>query len=393
MQFFLFFTVWILILSSGYTYVGWRVIKGANLHGRRKVIAWLIVGVLLLFPQVPFAMLINRTEALWLDVWFWAGYMSLGLLALIIITFALRDLVFFLMRIAGKVQGAFSKKPDVVDVSRRRFLLHSTNLGMMAASGLLSGYGFYEAHSRTRIEDIPIPLPHLPQAFDGFRIVQFTDLHVGPTIKRAFVERVTRQVMDLKPDLIAFTGDLVDGSVSWLRDDVAPLKELTAPFGKFFITGNHEYYSGANPWIEHADKLGFNVLLNSHTLVHRDGQHIVLAGVTDYSAGGFVPEQATNPAKAFDGAPQDAVRVLLAHQPRSVYEAEKIGFDVQLSGHTHGGQFFPWNYLATLNQPYISGLHKRGNRYVYVNRGTGYWGPPLRLGIPSEITVVTLRRA
>ncbi|MBF8248254.1 MAG: Serine/threonine protein phosphatase [Bacteroidetes bacterium] len=393
MQFFLFFTVWILILSTGYAYVGWRVISGANLLGRQKLVAWLIVAVLLLFPQVPFAMLINKAEELWLDVWFWAGYMSLGLLALIMITFALRDLTFLLIRLIGKVQKVISKKPEVVDVDRRRFLLHSTNLGLMAASGLLSGYGLFEAQSRTRIEDIPIPLPHLPQAFDGFRIVQFTDLHVGPTIKRAFVERVTRQVMDLKPDLIAFTGDLVDGSVSWLRDDVAPLHELAAPYGKFFITGNHEYYSGANPWIEHADKLGFSVLLNSHRLIRRDGQEIVLAGVTDHSAGDFVPEQATNPAKAFDGAPPDAVRVLLAHQPRSVFEAEKTGFDVQLSGHTHGGQFFPWNYLATLNQPYISGLHKRGNRFIYVNRGTGYWGPPLRLGIPSEITVVTLKKA
>ena len=392
MHFFVFFTVWILILSSGYAYIGWRVIPGANFQGRQKLIAWLVVGVLLLFPQVPFAMLINRKEAVWVDLWFWVGYMSLGLLAMIILTFAMRDLTFLLMRLVGKVERVISRKPDEVDVGRRRFLLHSTNLGLMAASGLLSGYGLYEAQGPATIEDIPIPLPHLPQAFDGFRIVQFTDLHVGPTIKRAFVERVTRQVMDLKPDLIAFTGDLVDGSVSRLRDDVAPLQEMSAPHGKFFITGNHEYYSGANPWIEHADKLGFTVLLNSHTLVSRDRQNIVLAGVTDYSAGGFVPEQATNPAKTFDGAPRDAVRVLLAHQPRSVYEAEKFGFDVQLSGHTHGGQFFPWNYLATLNQPYISGLHKRGNRYVYVNRGTGYWGPPLRLGIPSEITVVTLKR-
>jgi len=158
------------------------------------------------------------------------------------------------------------------------------------------------------------------------------------------------------------------------------------------VTGNHEYYSGADAWVKEAGRLGFDVLMNEHRIVRRGEASIVLAGITDYSGEQFSPVHRSDPVAAFAGSPEKTARVLLAHQPRSVEAAGRVGFDLQLSGHTHGGQFFPWNLLATLNQPYIKGLHRHGRGWIYVNRGTAYWGPPLRLGVPPEITLLILRR-
>ena len=168
------------------------------------------------------------------------------------------------------------------------------------------------------------------------------------------------------------------------------MANLSARYGRYFITGNHEYYSGVGPWVEEAKRLGFDVLLNEHRIIRRGDGVILLAGVTDASAGGFVPAHASDPHKAIAGSPASDVRILLAHQPRSLYEAATAGYDVQISGHTHGGQFFPWNYLAAVGQPYIKGLHKHGKMWIYVSKGTGYWGPPVRLGARSEITAITL---
>ena len=212
------------------------------------------------------------------------------------------------------------------------------------------------------------------------------------TVKRDWIETIARQVEELKPDLLAFTGDLADGSVPHLRDEVAPLADLRAPYGKFFVTGNHEYYSGAEPWVEEVDRMGYRVLLNEHDLISKNGSSILLAGVTDYSGGTFLPHHRSDPAKAVEGAPADTVKILMAHQPRTVYAAALLGFDFILTGHTHGGQFFPWNLVATIGQPYIQGLHNRDGAWVYVSKGTGYWGPPVRLGARSEITVFTLTR-
>jgi predicted MPP superfamily phosphohydrolase len=207
------------------------------------------------------------------------------------------------------------------------------------------------------------------------------------------LETIVEQANALAPDIVAFTGDLVDGSVPHLRHEVAPMAELAARYGRYFITGNHEYYSGAEPWVEEADRLGFDVLLNEHRVLQHGTGRILLAGVTDYSAGQFVKRHASNPEVAISGAPSCEVKILLAHQPRSLYAALPLGFDLQISGHTHGGQFFPWNLLAALGQPYIAGLHKHENMWIYVSRGTGYWGPPLRLGARSEMTVIKLIKA
>jgi len=231
----------------------------------------------------------------------------------------------------------------------------------------------------------------LPAALHGFSIAQITDVHVGATIRRPYVERIVDAVNALEPDMIALTGDFVDGPVSELATHTAPLQRLYAPHGSFFVTGNHEYYSGAEAWTAEFRRLGLRVLLNEHAVIRHNGAALIVAGVTDFTAHHFDPAQHSDPHAALAGAPSSAVlRILLAHQPRSADAAAKAGFDLQLSGHTHGGQFWPWNLFVRFYQPFTAGLHRVNALWVYVSRGTGYWGIPNRFGAPSEITRLRL---
>jgi predicted MPP superfamily phosphohydrolase len=399
MSYLFFFLVAFIVLSLGYGYVGWRLIPSSALNSPWNTIAWIVLIVFLIIPPLSLLLEINRIESAWLDLLSWIAYLSLGFFSLLLTFLVVRDLAWLLALGAQKliaiVRGAANADVTTaapMNLERRQFLAESVNLGILAAAGAVTGYGFYEARRRPATVELSIPIPNLPGDLEGFRIVQITDIHAGLTVKRNFVETVVEQANGLAPDILAFTGDLADGSVPHLRDDVSPLADLTARFGRYFITGNHEYYSGAEPWVEEVRRLGFTVLLNEHCVVQHGAGRILLAGVTDYSAGQFIPAHASSPKTALSGAPPSDVRILLAHQPRSLYDAASLGFDLQISGHTHGGQFFPWNLLAAIGQPYIAGLHKHGSTWVYVSRGTGYWGPPIRLAARSEITVFTLTR-
>jgi predicted MPP superfamily phosphohydrolase len=251
--------------------------------------------------------------------------------------------------------------------------------------------GFAKARGRARVVRVDIPLANLPRALHGFSIVQISDVHVGSAIRKDHVDAIVDAVNALGADLIAVTGDLVDGSVQELAPHTAPFGRLRARHGAFFVTGNHEYYSGAKAWTDEFKRLGMRVLLNEHAVVKHEGAQVVVAGVTDYSSHHFNPAQRSDPAAALSGAPADAgAKILLAHQPRSAAAAATAGFDLQLSGHTHGGQFWPWNLFVRFQQPFTAGLHRLNALWVYVSRGTGYWGPPNRFGAPSEITHLRL---
>jgi predicted MPP superfamily phosphohydrolase len=255
------------------------------------------------------------------------------------------------------------------------------------AAGLVTLVGFVNARRRAKVRSVDVPIAGLPVPLHGFTIAQISDIHVGPTIKRGYLDAIVDAVNDLQADMIAVTGDLVDGSVKQLSQHTEPLARLSARHGAYFVTGNHEYYSGAGAWVAELRRLGLRVLMNEHVVLHHEGAALVVAGVTDYSAHHFDPAQRSDPAAAVAGAPAHAgVRLLLAHQPRSAFEAAPAGFHLQLSGHTHGGQFLPWNFFVRLQQPFTAGLHRLGDLWVYTSRGTGYWGPPLRFGAPSEIT-------
>jgi uncharacterized protein len=270
-------------------------------------------------------------------------------------------------------------------------LRHEGALAVPTLTALATLVGFVNARRRARVRRVDVPIAGLPAALHGFSIAQISDLHIGATIKRDYLERIVDAVNALGADMIAVTGDLVDGSVKDLALHTEPLALLAARHGTFFVTGNHEYYSGATAWVQEVRRLGLAVLMNEHVVLLHEGASVVVAGVTDYNAGLFDPAHRSDPAVAMSGAPSDAaVRLLLAHQPRSAFAAAAAGFDLQLSGHTHGGQFFPWNFVVRLFHPFTTGLHRLDRLWVYISRGTGYWGPPKRLGAPSEITYVRL---
>ncbi len=254
----------------------------------------------------------------------------------------------------------------------------------------ISAAGFFLARRVAPVVDVEVRLANLPAGLHGFTIAQISDIHVGPTIKRGFVERIVERVNRLGADMVAITGDLVDGSVEELAHHTEPLARLESRHGTYVVTGNHEYYSGVHGWVRELRRLGARVLLNEHVVLEHDGAALALGGVTDYSAHFFDPSHASDPHRALAGAPDHALKVLLAHQPRSAPLAAHAGCQLQLSGHTHGGQFWPWNFFVRLQQPFTAGLNRLGRMWVYINRGTGYWGPPMRFGIPSEITLIRL---
>jgi predicted MPP superfamily phosphohydrolase len=264
-------------------------------------------------------------------------------------------------------------------------------MAVVVLAVIATAVGFAAARRRARIVNVDVPIPNLPEALHGFSIAQISDVHVGHSIRKEYVDAIVDAVNGLHPDLIAVTGDIVDGPVGELGRHTAPLGRLTARHGTFLVTGNHEYYAGAGPWIAEFRRLGLNVLLNEHAVLTHDGAPLVVAGVTDFSSHHFNPQQRSDPAVALAGAPSNAgARILLAHQPRSASAAATAGYDLQLSGHTHGGQFWPWNFFVRFQQPFTAGLHKLNQLWVYVSRGTGYWGPPNRFGAPSEITRLRL---
>jgi uncharacterized protein len=297
-------------------------------------------------------------------------------------------LVLTLARDASLVVAALALSPVAHDEWTRL-----SALAVIALTPAITLIGFVMARGTAPVVEVDIPLANLPLALEGFTIAQISDIHVGPTIKGNFVERIVARVNRLDADMVAITGDLVDGSVRDLSPHTAPLAKLESRHGTYVVTGNHEYYSGAHAWIRELRRLGTNVLVNEHVVLEHDGARVAVAGVTDYSAHHFDPAHRSDPHAAARGAPHDAVKVLLAHQPRSAPMAEGAGYDLQLSGHTHGGQFWPWNLFVRLQQPFTAGLNRLGRMWIYINRGTGYWGPPMRFGIPSEITRIRLVRA
>ena len=391
----MFLLVVIAVLAAMYGYIGWRLIVPAAFSLPVNLALWAIIIIILAFPFVPTMLRIRGYGGPWIDFLAWIGYFIFGFCTLLFAILIAKDIIYLLtlggqklIHLVGSPMATESANPE-----RRQFLTNMLNLGTLGLTGSLMGYGIFQALRKPAIVEVNVPIKNLPEKFNGFTIVQLTDIHVSSTIKRPFVQTITDMVNELKPDVIALTGDLVDGSVPGLADDVAPLADLKAAHGKYFVTGNHDYYSGAGPWLDKVAELGFTTLLNEHRLIDIDGHHLLLAGVTDFAGGQFGPRHKTDPHKAIAGAPENIAKILLAHQPKSIFEAARAGFDYVITGHTHGGQYFPYHFLAALTQPYISGLHLHDNTYIYVSRGTGYWGPQIRLGARSEITVHKLVRA
>jgi predicted MPP superfamily phosphohydrolase len=363
------------ILAFLHFYIGLRLLPdmGVGMGG-------ILLGAVLLAVSTGLVRIglvapsLRRTR--WSEPLAWAGLLAMGFFSSLFVLTLVRDLLLLGIWVAGAGGPAFS---------------HDSAWAVPLLALGVTLVGFVNARRLARVVRVEVPIAGLPAELDGYSIAQISDIHVGPTIKRPYLNAIVNKVNALKPDAIAVTGDLVDGSVQRLALHTEPLSRLSAPDGAFFVTGNHEYYSGAEQWIAEVRRLGLRVLMNEHVIRRRGDAALMIAGVTDYTAQHFNPAHKSDPHLAVAGAPRDvAVKILLAHQPRSAPAAADAGFDLQLSGHTHGGQFFPWNFFVPLQQPFVAGLNRVRSLWVYTSRGTGYWGPPKRFGAPSEITLVRL---
>jgi len=360
------------ISSLLHAYVGARIapdLPGALWPG---LFVGLVVASALLMPMGLLARSVRRQPLS--DRLAWAGSLAMGLFSSLFVLTVVRDALLLVAWLAS-LDGVAG----------------TTAVAVPLLALAITLWGFVNARRTAAVVTVDVPIADLPAALHGFTIAQISDIHVGPTIKRPYLRRIVEAVNALGADMVAVTGDLVDGSVRDLGVHVAPLAGLASRHGTFFVTGNHEYYSGAPAWVAELRRLGLRVLMNEHVVLEHGAASLVVAGVTDHSAHHFDPAQRSDPAAAMAGAPAHAlVRVLLAHQPRSAELAEQAGFHLQLSGHTHGGQFLPWNLFVPLQQPFTAGLHRLRSLWVYTSRGTGYWGPPKRFGAPSEITHLRL---
>jgi len=256
---------------------------------------------------------------------------------------------------------------------------------------LTIAYGLWSGTRPPVIKRVELTIPRLAHELDGLKIAQLSDIHIGPTLGERFAAELARRTAALSPDLIVITGDLVDGSVERLREDVEPLITMSAPLGLYFVTGNHELISAADPWVSYLMERGVRVLENEGLQLKRQGATLNIAGVEDWEGSRFPPPRPPSLSEALEGLDPEAPTILLAHQPKAAREAAERGVALQLSGHTHGGQMFPFSWLIYLDQPYRSGLYDVEGMKLYVSEGTGYWGPPLRVGTRSELTLITLR--
>ncbi|MGY1939591.1 metallophosphoesterase [Nocardia gipuzkoensis] len=295
--------------------------------------------------------------------------------------------VFFSWSVLGNLARAGLTVAGVDDPARSRIVA----VGVLAAATALVAWGVFEARRVPRVRTVQVTIPGLGPALDGLRMVVVTDTHYAALDRLRWSERVVEVVNAQHPDIACHAGDLADGSVAKRHAQVDPLGKVEAELGRFYITGNHEYFGDAQGWIDHMASLGWRPLHNQHETVRRGDDQLVIAGIDDPTGIGLTGHGPDLPA-ALAGADPDAPVVLLAHQPRQVREAAAAGVALQISGHTHGGQIWPFHYLVRLEQPVVAGLSRHGDRtQLYTSRGTGFWGPQLRVFAPSEITVLVLR--
>jgi predicted MPP superfamily phosphohydrolase len=383
----------ILLTTLLHVYIGLRLLP--SLAGQGTGWSLLLAALVVSAATMPLPFVGMRSERRqFADGWKWVGLLSMGWFSSMFVLTMVRDAGLVLTWLMTMALGWTIDWPRWQGLSAVAVPLAATGASLI---------GFLNARRTANVVRVDVPIRDLPSALDGFTIAQLSDIHVGPTIKRSYIQRIVDVVNGLSADMVAITGDLVDGTVAELREHIAPLQGLRAKHGTFVVTGNHEYYAGVHAWVDELRRLGLRVLLNEHVVLQTRNvkgaqtdeevleSALLVAGVTDYTAAHFDAEHASDPERALhDAPPLVHTRVLLAHQPRSAPAAAEAGYHLQLSGHTHGGQFFPWNLFVPLQQPFTAGLNKLHEMWVYTSRGTGYWGPPKRFGAPSEITLLRL---
>ena len=427
-------------------YIWWRAVRSTTRPGGRgrRIGTWLIVAAYLLTATAQAGVIfISRDLATPLA---WIGFSWLGFAFYFFLFLLLGELVRLGVRVLGRREGApvavpaaepvavaaerggvrIAERPDRTnesdrkneapeppdprtgtdpaggtdrtnppvigadsrDVSRRLFLSRSIALGAGVAAAGVGRYGISRAMADPVVRRVPVQIAGLDRRLAGFRIALFSDAHLGTIRRRSAMEQLVETVNGTEPDMVAVLGDLIDGSVADLGDDVAPLADLQSPYGSFFVTGNHEYYSGAQEWVDYLPDLGVRVLSNERLAIERGGAAFDLAGVTDVTGEDY--SDSPDYEAALAGRSPERPVVLLCHQPVDVGKAVEYGVDLQLSGHTHGGQLWPFHYIIAAQQGALSGLSRINDTQLYVTSGAGFWGPPMRVGADPEIVVIEL---
>jgi hypothetical protein len=348
---------------------------------------WTTAVCVALACSVPISLMAPRLMPRpWAAYAAWPGYIWLGFMLLLLAALVGTDLLRLILAIAR----ALSSRPQLDPATRLR-LARALAVAVVVASSVVGSYSIFQGLREPVVRELRIAIRGLPPALAGTTIVQLTDLHIGATKRRGFASDIVRRSNALSPDVVVITGDLVEGRFGSGREDTLSLAGLRARQGVFMVTGNHEYYSGLREWLPELQRLGIRVLRNEHVVIDGDrGGGWELAGIEDWNGGSVEPDGGPDLARALAGHDPTRPLVLLSHQPRAIYSAAQAGVALMLSGHTHGGQIWPFKYLVRLQQPFLEGLHKLGQTQLYVSPGTGYWGPPMRLGTRGEITRITL---
>jgi uncharacterized protein len=392
----LFIVILSAVLGLMHIYLWKRLVQDTTRPGRTR---WALSAVLVALGALLVATLIlPRVFGLAESSWFaWPGYLWFGLLFYLFLTLLVLEPVRLALR--SWVRRA-PTEPDAGDPSaaertvaamnRRVFLARASAVAAGAASVGLVGVGVSSAVGPPDVLQVPVRLRRLDQAFNDFRIAVVSDIHLGPLAGRAHTERIVRMINESEPDLVAIVGDLVDGTVEELGPAAEPLQDLSSREGTFFVTGNHEYFvEDPASWLRELERLDVQPLRNENTVIRRGAGAFDLAGVNDIAG-----EERSEPPdfdRALSGTNPGRPTILLAHQPVLIEEAAARGVDLQLSGHTHGGQMWPFHYIVRIVQPSLAGLSTVGGTQLYVTRGAGFWGPPLRIGAPPDITVLSLQ--
>ncbi len=375
------------ILGGGHWYLASRLVLAAGLPdgSARLLLLAIAVGAASIVLQ-PITERLVRPP--WSRVVAWPAVLWMGLFFYLFLLTALSDLVLVVGGFLGEDLARLSAEAfePGSPASRWRAAL------VLGTGCLLAGAGLRGGLSAPASKQVEIWIERLPAALDGFRIVQISDIHIGPIRGRSFARYLVNRVHALEPDLVAITGDLVDGRVAKLAAEVAPFADLKAPRGVFMVTGNHDHYSGIEEWVEWAREAGICVLRNQRVTIEKPGLgSFELAGVDDHRSGFETGRGGEDLDAALEDLSPDRAVVLLAHDPTTFKRASAMGIDLQVSGHTHGGQIWPFQYFVRVAVPFVAGYYRRGDAQLYVSRGTGFWGPPMRLFAPSEVTEIRLR--
>ncbi|CRK60346.1 FIG00761799: membrane protein [Alloactinosynnema sp. L-07] len=375
----MFFLIVFVVFTLLHLYLWKRLVRDTARSRRARVAgATAVVGLAVLaVASLVLPRFIGIEAGRWLA---WPGYLWIALMFYMFVALLVLEVPRLVLRLRDR------GKP--VDESRRLFLARGAAVVAGVAAPTVVGAGMVSALSAPEVKRLTVPIRRLDPAFAGFRIAVVSDIHLGPILGRAHTERLVRMINETEPDLVAMVGDLADGTVAELGHAAEPLRDLVSREGTFFVTGNHEYYSGHEQWITELDRLGLHYLRNSRTQITRGGASFDLAGVTDVTGESF--DDGPDFGAALRDRDSAKPVVLLAHQPVQVESAARAGVDLQLSGHTHGGQLYPFHHIVSLQQPGVSGLSKVDDTWLYVTNGAGFWGPPVRVGAPPDITVLEL---